>query len=95
MKTNIEKKETYNSEITQDDLNVLGDKTEHLRRDIGADSHLKQRPNTVDFEGKDLDIPGREGDSKRNGLKDEENKHHSLGSAHNENLETNSDVNNS
>ena len=80
----------YNPEVTKHDKKVvLGDRREHIRGDEGDDSLLYDRPKPVDFAGEDLDIPGREMKSKHEStkLKSEENKHYSLGSEHNEELE--------
>ena len=85
------KNDKYNSDITKEDLDALGKKTKHLRTDEGQDEYLKNRKKPVDFEGKDLDIPGR-AQSKANpdgNLSDEENRHHSLGSSDNSQLENN------
>jgi hypothetical protein len=86
----MKKKETeYNSEITTDDLQALGDKAGNLRNDNGDDELLKSKVNEPDFIGKDLDVPGRKMPKSRskNSLKDEENQLYSLGSDDNENLE--------
>jgi len=87
MKAKNEK--AYNSEITKEDKNTLGDKAGNLRPDGGQDKHLKKRTKDVDFSGEDLDIPGRTSSEKNinSTLNDEENRHHSLGSSDNENLE--------
>jgi hypothetical protein len=86
----------YNSKITKQDKTILGDKTGNLRNDGGQDKFLKDRTNEVDFSGKDLDIPGRTSveKSKNTSLNDEENRHHSLGSDDNKNLELNIDNSN-
>lgn len=75
------------AEITDEDLEALG--PENLSMDMGEDEQLKQREEEVDFEGKDLDIPGRGQDDDREdiGAEDEENNHYSLGSDSNEELE--------
>lgn len=90
-KNNSENKGKYNSDITKEDLNALGEKTKHLRTDGGQDTYLENREKPVDFEGKDLDIPGRgQSKAKADGnLSDEENRHHSLGSSDNSHLENN------
>jgi len=90
-KNKVKDKIDYNPDITKENLNALGKKKEHLRTDGGQDTYLKNREKPVDFEGKDLDIPGR-ADAKfksQDNLSDEENRHHSLGSSENSNLETN------
>lgn len=81
---------TYNSNITREDLEIIGqDFKNNIRKDGGDDVALTNRTHDVDFAGKDLDIPGRNQASKKttNRLKDEENKLHSQGSSSNENLE--------
>lgn len=82
-------KTAYNSEITKEDKKILGDKSGNLRQDNGDDEILKKRENEPDFAAKNLDIPG--GRTARpltnHRYSDEENRHHSLGSEHNENLE--------
>ncbi|WOD43032.1 hypothetical protein [Hwangdonia lutea] len=89
----MKNKKEYDSKITKEDKAILGDKTGNLRQDGGQDKYLKNRLKEVDFSGNDLDIPGRKPikKSKNTSLNDEENKHHSLGSAANENLEQNID----
>ncbi|OAB78038.1 hypothetical protein [Cochleicola gelatinilyticus] len=87
-KSKEQQKDTYNSDITKHDLDILNQKNIH--GDGGDDQQLKDRKNKVDFEGKDLDIPGRTTAKKGNGpkgLNDEENKLHSQGGSENENLE--------
>ena len=83
----------YNSDITKEDLNALGDKTKNIRKDKGDDAQLENRERKVDFTGKNLDVPGRNLPSNRPGdkLKDEENQLYSQGSAHNSNLEDSSE----
>lgn len=84
----------YNPNVTKHDKKVvLGDKREHIRGDEGDDSILYDRPQPVDFAGEDLDIPGRDTENKHESpkLKSEENKHYSLGSEHNEELEQSDD----
>ncbi|NRR93050.1 hypothetical protein HSX10_15850 [Winogradskyella undariae] len=84
-----DQKTTYNSEITKEDKKILGDQSGNLRQDNGDDEILKKRKNKPDFAANDLDIPGgrnaRPLTNDRHA--DEENRHHSLGSEHNENLE--------
>ncbi len=85
-------KTNYNSEITKEDLKILGDREGNLRNDLNEDEYLKERSQKVDFTGKELDIPGRK--LKKNvtskKIKDEENELYSLGSDDNENLEIDS-----
>ncbi len=83
-----EKTDTYNSEITKEDLQALGDKAGNLRNDNGDDELLKNKV-TKDFSGSDLDIPGRKTrkDVTKKNLKDEENQLYSIGSDDNDNLE--------
>lgn len=72
---------------SQNDL--VDDRT--LRSEGGDDDQLKNRKKPVDFEGKDLDIPGRDlpENSTKKTLKDEENQLYSQGGPGNENLEEN------
>lgn len=69
------KEKLYNPNITKADKNALGDKTGNLHADGGDDDQLKERKRPVDFEGKDLDVPGRTlpEDRDKTDLKDEEN----------------------
>lgn len=53
------KENIYNSDITKEDLNTLGDKKGNLRNDAGDDRLLKDREKNVDFTGKELDVPNR------------------------------------
>lgn len=87
------KAETYNPDITSEDLQALGEKVKNIRTDNGDDSQLNSRDYKVDFAGKDLDVPGRSlpQNKKVNTLKDEENQLYSLGGAENDNLEHNND----
>ncbi|WP_291967417.1 hypothetical protein [Maribacter sp.] len=87
------KAETYNPDITSEDLQALGEKVKNIRTDNGDDSQLNSRNQKVDFAGKDLDVPGRSlpQNKKVNTLKDEENQLYSLGGAENDNLEHNND----
>jgi len=87
------KTETYNSDITQEDLQALGEKVKNTRTDDGDDSQLSDRNRKVDFAGKDLDISGRNLPQNKGSksLKDEENQLYSLGGAENENLGHNND----
>ena len=83
-------KNTYNSDITNDDLQALREKSEALRSDNNEDMMLRNREEKVDFTGKDLDIPGRQLKSNgRTKLKDEENQLYSQGGDGNEDLERN------
>jgi len=84
-----DKKTPYNPEITKEDKDLLGDKSGNLRQDNGDDQILKKRPNEPDFAAKNLDIPGGRNARPLTNERypDEENRHHSLGSAHNDNLE--------
>ncbi|MEP2280581.1 hypothetical protein [Maribacter sp.] len=87
------KTDTYNPDITEDDLKTLGEKVKNTRTDNGDDSQLDNRNRQIDFAGKDLDIPGRNLPQNKTSksLKDEENQLYSLGGAENENLEHNND----
>ncbi|MBU3012059.1 hypothetical protein KO506_11645 [Polaribacter vadi] len=82
----------YNPEITKEDLKTLGDKSGNLRNDNSDDELLKNKVNDTDFEGKDLDVPGRKSliKTSKKSLKDEENQLYSLGSDDNESLEIDS-----
>jgi hypothetical protein len=75
------------AKLTQDDFEALGPKD--LSLDMQDDENLKHRSHPVDFEGKDLDIPGRNLDDQEEntGAEDEENNHYSLGSEDNEDLD--------
>jgi len=89
---NIEKKNEklpYNPEITDEDLQAIGDKEGNLKTELSDDELLKERKKKVDFTGKDLDVPGRDLPSQRtqNSLKDEENQLYAQGSGDNESLE--------
>ncbi len=74
------KNKTYNPEITEDDLQAIGEKKQNLRKDEGDDEMLRERKKKVDFEGKNLDVPGRTlpEDRTSDELKDEENQHYSI-----------------
>ena len=67
------------AELTEEDLEALG--PEDLSMDMGEDEELKHRSHEVDFEGKDLDVPGRDSDDDQEdiGSEDEENNLYSLG----------------
>lgn len=87
----MEKDKKYDSNISEHDKDLLGKKDKNLRTDGGDDLLLDDanREEPVDFEGKDLDIPGRvlpEDQSKKR-LKDEENQLYSQGGPGNDNLE--------
>ncbi|MGB3606230.1 MAG: hypothetical protein WA775_08355 [Psychroserpens sp.] len=83
-----EKKETYNSNITKDDLQALGDKAGNLKTELSDDELLKNREKPVDFTGNGLDVPGRDLPTNTSGkLKDEENQLYSQGGGDNEDLE--------
>lgn len=88
-----QKEKTYNSDITKEDLNALGEKTKDSRTDQGDDQQLQERGKQVDFAGSDLDVPGRNlpKDKTKKTLKDEENQLYSQGGSGNEDLERNRD----
>ena len=88
-----DKNTSYNSDVTTDDLQALGEKVKNTRTDRGDDSQLNDREKDVDFAGKDLDIPGRElpQSKTQETLKDEENQLYSQGGPGNEDLERNRD----
>ncbi|GAA0871124.1 hypothetical protein GCM10009117_02690 [Gangjinia marincola] len=77
----------YNPEFTAQDKKILGEKQNHIRRDNGDDRQLLERENKVDFEGETLDVPSKQQPIAKNPINDEENRLHSQGSEHNENLE--------
>ncbi len=83
------KENTYSPDITKEDLMALGEKTKNLRNDSSDDMLLQERDRKVDFEGKDLDVPGRtlESNKKTTSLRDEENQLYAQGSGHNDALE--------
>lgn len=84
------KSNIINPEINKKTQHNLED-DQNLRSDGGDDEQLKHRKNPVDFEGKDLDVPGRalpENRTKKQ-LKDEENQLYSQGGPGNEDLEEN------
>ncbi|NNE31218.1 MAG: hypothetical protein HKN40_02490 [Winogradskyella sp.] len=83
------KKEKYNSDITKEDLNALGNKKNTPRDDYkGDDKQLQNRERPVDFTGKNLDVPNRDiANTNKKTLKDEENELYSQGSGHNDHLE--------
>jgi len=68
------KSDIPNPEITKKTQHNLHD-NRNLRSDGGDDEQLKNRTRPVDFEGKDLDVPGRTlpEDRTKKQLKDEEN----------------------
>ncbi|WP_089118715.1 hypothetical protein [Cellulophaga lytica] len=89
-KKNIQKndtKTTYNPNITDEDLQAIGKKG--LSVDTGDDELLQNRKERIDFQGKDLDIPGRNETKKssKNSLTDEENSLYGQGGELKENLE--------
>ncbi|WP_439128855.1 hypothetical protein [Polaribacter sp.] len=88
----MSKEKTYNSEVTKENLNTLGDKKGNLRNDLGDDRLLEDREKEVDFTAKELDVPNRKlsKDKTNTSLKDEENQVYSQGSEQNENLEQDS-----
>ncbi|MBJ7882852.1 hypothetical protein [Gelidibacter salicanalis] len=85
------KDKNYDSAVSQRDKDLLGKKQKNLRTDGGDDSQLNEtnRSAPVDFEGKDLDIPGRTlpEDRSKKTLKDEENQLYSQGGPENDHLE--------
>ena len=80
---------TYNSDITEQDKEKLGELAREIRNDRqGDDSQLENRERPIDFTGKDLDVPGRERATPNKGtFKDEENELYSQGSGDNDHLE--------
>ena len=89
---NENSKADYNSDVTEEDLSALGEKTKNTRTDGGDDIQLINRNNDVDFAGKDLDVPGRSLPKNQINLKDEENQLYSQGGSENENLEQDTDT---
>ncbi|MFT4803592.1 MAG: hypothetical protein ACJAZM_000575 [Cyclobacteriaceae bacterium] len=86
------KQSNHEADITKEDLLALGNKEQNLHSDDGDDAALVDRAEEVDFEGKDLDVPGRTlpENKKKKSLKDEENQLYSQGGEDNENLEQDS-----
>lgn len=86
---NKNQKKTYNSEVTKEDVNKLGERTIEQKDDRqGDDAQLNTREKPVDFTGKNLDVPGRDlPKTNPTTLKDEENQLYSQGSGHNDHLE--------
>lgn len=87
------KSQKYDSDISNEEKDQLGKKIKNLRTDGGDDLQLddNHRSHPVDFEGKDLDIPGRTLPESRSSkqLEDEENQLYSQGGSDNEGLEEN------
>ncbi|MDT0294266.1 hypothetical protein ACFQ3R_01040 [Mesonia ostreae] len=87
-------KPLYNSDVTEREKERLN--TENVHDDNGDDEMLRDRKRKTDFEGKDLDIPGRNTAKKDHGpegLKDEENGLYSQGGNNNDLEEDHSGVN--
>lgn len=65
------------SNVSDQEKDLFGERPKNLRTDGGDDIQLNKnhRSHPVDFEGKDLDIPGRSlpEDRSKKELKDEEN----------------------
>ena len=82
------KNKNLDSDVNKEDLENLGEKAENLRSDGGDDKILKDRERPVDFEGSDLDVPGRSltEDRDPSKAKDEENQLYSQGGDGNERL---------
>lgn len=81
----------YDSNVTKEDKEMLGAKHKNLRTDGGDDQQLQHRERPVDFEGQDLDVPGRTLPEERTKkkFKDEENQLYSQGGPDNDALEEN------
>ena len=81
------------SNVSDQEKDLLGERPKNLRTDGGDDIQLNKnhRSHPVDFEGKDLDIPGRSlpEDRSKKELKDEENQLYSQGGPDNDKLEEN------
>lgn len=75
------------AKLTKEDKEALGPKD--LSLDGGDDEQLLDRVDPVDFDGTELDVPGRnlDDDQEDRGAEDEENNHYSLGSDDNDQLE--------
>ena len=81
----MKKEEKYNSEITEQEKEMLNQ--ENVHNDGGDDQDLNQRKKDVDFVGNDLDVPYSDKAKKNNGpsgLKDEENDLYSQGGNNND-----------
>lgn len=92
MTMNSQKKDINNgSDTSKRDKELLDKKQNNLRTDGGDDQQLIDRVEPVDFEGKDLDIPGRTlpEDRTQKQFKDEENQLYSQGGSDNDALEEN------
>jgi len=77
----------YDANITEEDSSAIGKKG--LRADSKDDRLLLDRKEPIDFQGKDLDVPGPT-ESKwrpKNSITDEENTIYSLGGEHHQDLE--------
>lgn len=74
-------------DLGDEDIEALGPKD--LSLDMGDDEELKHRIWPVDFEGRDLDVPGSELDDRQEdiGSEDEENNSYSLGGDRHEDLD--------
>ncbi len=81
------------SNVSDQEKDLFGERPKNLRTDGGDDIQLDKnhRSHPVDFEGKDLDIPGRSlpEDRSKKELKDEENQLYSQGGPDNDKLEEN------
>lgn len=81
------------SNVSDQEKDLFGERPKNLRTDGGDDLQLDKnhRSHPVDFEGKDLDIPGRSlpEDRSKKELKDEENQLYSQGGPDNDKLEEN------
>lgn len=81
------------SNVSDQEKDLFGERPKNLRTDGGDDIQLNKnhRSHPVDFEGKDLDIPGRSlpEDRSKKELKDEENQLYSQGGPDNDKLEEN------
>ncbi|MGO3181946.1 MAG: hypothetical protein ACTIJ9_03855 [Aequorivita sp.] len=81
-----EEKLDYNPNITEHDKDILAQKNVH--GDGGDDQQLRDRKTEIDFEGNELDVPGRTQAKKSNtGYRDEENQLFSQGGDDKDNLE--------
>ncbi|MGB7393373.1 MAG: hypothetical protein WA913_03165 [Pricia sp.] len=81
------KKEKYDPDVTQEDIDALGSKG--LSMDTGDDRILEKRKQKLDFTGDNLDVPGRDttNNTTTKNLKDEENTLYGQGSESKKGLE--------
>ncbi|WP_124980528.1 hypothetical protein [Nonlabens xiamenensis] len=85
----MKKDKKYQSDVTEQDKEILGDRSGNLRNDGGDDRLLKHREEETDFAAEGLDIASRANSATKNPnpIKDEENKHYSVSGERHQNLE--------